>query len=279
MTQTNKEFQRLLKGILHFGNKINTRNSETLRTRNEMVTFYEAPLVSVRRTAWKSALREFEWFLSGSSDVNDLHESVKKWWEPWADGMGEIKNNYGKQFKRFGIETERFKELHEGKFNGLFDQITYLKQSIKDHPFSRRAVITTWNTADMAHPETKITNCHGSIIQAFVEPDNTLHLTMYQRSSDMVLGLPHNWIQYWAFLQYLAHHGNREVGTFTWIGGDCHIYDNHIEMANRIVDADIKELPKIDLIYKPTSEEFLADDFTLSEKYEPLIKESLEMTV
>ena len=264
----NSQFQDLLSDILVCGSTVTTRNSETLRSRNLMTTFDKAPLISIRRTAWKSALREFEWFMSGSNNIDDLHPSVHKWWEPWANEDGFIHNNYSEQFRNFiGIE-------------GTVDQIEYLKDAVKDHPYSRRAVITTWNTADMIHHSTPITNCHGTVIQAFVEPeDNSLHLTMYQRSSDMVLGLPHNFIQYWAFLQYLAHHGKREVGTFTWIGGDCHIYDNHIDMAKKIIAADADSIDEIELIYKPTSEEFKADDFTLSAKYNPLIKESLEMTV
>jgi thymidylate synthase len=235
-----------------------------------MKTFTRTPLIAIRRTAWKSALREFEWFMSGSNNIKDLHPSVHKWWEPWANLEGNIVNNYSQQFKKF----------HGRLDSPIIDQVEYLKESIVEHPYSRRAVITTWNTADMVSLATPITNCHGTTIQAFVEPrDNTLHLTMYQRSSDMVLGLPHNLIQYWAFLQYLAHHGGRGVGSFTWIGGDCHIYDNHVDMAKRMISESIEPLEEIELVYNPTSEEFLADDFTLSAKYDPIIKESLEMTV
>ena len=264
----NKQFQELLQEILDEGREINTRNSLTLRKINLMKTFTKTPLIAIRRTAWKSALREFEWFMSGSNDIKDLHEKVRHWWEPWVDDSGRIKNNYSKQFRNFS-----------GEFNDV-NQVAYLQEAIKNHPNSRRSVITTWNTADMISPETPITNCHGTTIQCFVEPrDNTLHLTMYQRSSDMVLGLPHNLIQYWAFMQYLAHHGGRGIGSFTWIGGDCHIYDNHVDMAKRMINESIEPLEEIELVYNPTSEEFLADDFTLSAKYDPIIKESLEMTV
>lgn len=279
----NHQFQNILERILMFGSKINTRNSDTLRIMNEMITFNRTPLISVRRTAWKSALREFEWFMSGSNNINDLHESVRKWWEPWAKESrmkfttidrpdrveNNVWNNYSQQFRMFGLAEE----------GEPFDQIQYLMDGIKTHPNSRRNVITTWHTKDMMAPETLITNCHGTVIQAFVEPNNSLHLTMYQRSCDMVLGVPHNFIQYWAFLMYLAHHGGRKVGSFTWIGGDVHIYNNHIDMAKRICNTDITRIEDIDLVYNPTSEDFKADDFTLSKKYEPIICESIEMTV
>lgn len=269
------EFAKLLKGIMLYGNEVNTRNSVTKRLINQAVRFDSTPLISVRRTAWKNALREMEWFMSGSNNINQLHEKVRHWWEPWADENGEIANNYSVQFRDFYGHPAH----HTSPRPPAIDQIEYMKQGIADHPYSRRNVITTWNTRDMVYRHTPITNCHGTIIQSFVEPDNSLHLTMYQRSSDMVLGLPHNFIQYWALLLYFAHHGKREVGSFTWIGGDCHIYENHYDMANKIVvhANQVTETPQ--LIYTPTSNEFKAEDFTLSTEYKPLIRESLEMTV
>lgn len=264
---TDRVFSHMLEMILTSGSEITTRNSVTKRARNLSTTFTTTPLVSVRKTAWKLALREMEWFLSGSNNINDLHPSVRHWWQPWADDQGLIKNNYSIQFSDF--------VGHDGAVN----QITALLEGIQKHPFSRRNIITTWNTADMLHPSTPITNCHNSLTQAFVEPDNTLHLTTYQRSSDMVLGLPHNFIQMWAFLQYLAHHANRSVGSLTWVGGDCHIYESHIEAARRIISADLSNITTPNLIYTPTSLAFKAEDFALDSPYSPLNSEKLVMIV
>ncbi len=271
-------FQRLLLQTLADGSYVSTRNADTLRTRNQMMTFEQFPIISMRRTAWKNALREFEWFMSGSNDINDLHPKVKHWWEPWANESGFIHNNYSKQFRQFDGAN------HTGGTRHLdpkgTDQIKYLIDEITNNPFSRRTVATTWHSHDMVSPVTPITNCHGSLIQAFVEPDdNTLHLTMYQRSADMVLGLPHNLVQYWAFLMYLAHQGNREVGSFTWIGGDCHIYNDHIHMAKKMIKLDVDKVKDVELVYTPSSDDFKADDFTLSDDYKPIIKESVSMTV
>jgi len=236
-----------------------------------MVTFTQTPLVTVRRTAWKNALREFEWFLSGSNNINDLDKKVHSWWKPWADNDGFIPNNYSRQLRNFfGISNS-------------VDQVEYMIDTLTNDPGSRRNVITTWNTADMLDANTPITNCHGTVIQAFVEPSNdSVHLTMYQRSCDMVLGVPHNWIQYWALMLYLSHRSGRKPGTFTWIGGDCHVYPNHEpdvkEMANKLnPKKGTYEIPN--LIYKPTSKKFKADDFSLDIKYKPLYLKSLKMTV
>lgn len=268
-------FTDLLDDIMENGVEVNTRNSVTMRKRNLTATFESTPLVSIRRTAWKNALREFEWFMSGSNNIYDLHEKVRHWWEPWANEDGWIHNNYGVQFRRYrGM-------CHTG--NPLVkttDQIQYLINGIKQHPYSRRNVISTWQTHDMVSPATPITNCHGSMIQFFVEPeDESLHLTMYQRSSDMVLGLPHNLIQYWAFLQYMAKMTMKRVGTFTWLGGDCHIYQDHYDMVKEMGEKlfHVKKVPL--LIYHPSGKEFKADDFKLSDKYNPIITKNLKMTV
>lgn len=264
--QVDKEYKSLIQKVLLFGNTIKSRNGTTKQLRNYMIDFHETPLVSARKTAWKSALREMEWFLSGSNNINDLHPSVQKWWEPWSDEDGFIQNNYGKQLRRFG--GSGFKKV---------DQVKYLIENIKQNPESRRHVITTWNTTDMISPVTPITNCHGSLIIAQVV-DNRLHLTMHQRSADLMLGVPHNWIQYWAFLMYLAHQTGLEVGIFTWIGSNIHIYENHLDTARKVVYNE-EGSSKVELIYEPTSDEFKASDFSLEGKYKPVLKESLEMNV
>lgn len=265
--QTDSIFINMLDTILSSGSEITTRNSVTKRVRNLTAHFIATPLVCVRKTAWKLALREMEWFLSGSNNINDLHPSVRHWWQPWADDQGLIKNNYSIQFCDFA-----------GHY-GSVDQVSALIEGIRHHPFSRRNVITTWNTADMLHPSTPITNCHNSLTQAFVEPDNSLHLTTYQRSSDMVLGVPHNFIQMWAFLQYLAHHTGRSVGSLTWLGGDCHIYESHIDAAQRLIATDISAIQTPNLLYTPTSNVFKAEDFVLDSDYKPLNNEKLVMIV
>lgn len=263
------QYLYLIDKILDEGERIQSRNSEVIRHTNLILTFKSTPLISIRKTAWKNALREMEWFLSGSNNIKDLHESVGKWWEPWANEKGYIFNNYSKQFRCF-----------EG-LNRDVDQIQYMIETLKHNPFSRRNVITTWNTADMTNPATPITNCHGTVIQAFVNNNDELSITMYQRSADILLGVPHNFIQYWAFLMYLAYKTNKKVGNFTWIGGDCHIYSDHIETAKNMLGTinTVQKFNTPELVYSPTNEEFRADDFTLDGKYKPIIKESLKMIV
>jgi thymidylate synthase len=258
-------YRKLLNSLLFSPTWLPGRNGRTNRLTAYQVLFFRTPLIVARRTAWKNALREWEWFMSGSNYIGDLHESVRKWWEPWTNYLGNVQYNYSRQFRFFASKT------------GYIDQIKTLIKGIKEHPYSRRNVITTWNTAEMNSPHCPITNCHGTVIQAFVDNFNRLTLVTYQRSVDVICGLPHNWIQYWAFLVWLAHRTGKKPYKLTWIGGDVHLYEKHMDMAKRIIEEDPHKQPE--LIYKPTSDEFLADDFTLDGEYHPIINESVEMIV
>jgi len=275
MNRVDRQYLDIIEDIFLDGQDIQSRNAQTRRIVNPIVKFDSTPLVSIRRTAWKQALREMEWFLSGSNYLHDLHESVIHWWQPWADNQGRIKNNYSIQFRNA-----------KGHGGVPLDQVNHLIGQLAYRPESRRSVITTWNTNDMVCPSTPITNCHGTVIQCFVNPDDTVDMTMYQRSADFMLGVPHNWIQYWAFLQYITKQSNklqedlnRKVGKFTWIGGDTHIYEQHMEIANKCRHTEISHIETPQLTYNPTSDKFKADDFTLVGEYKPVLNEKLDLIV
>lgn len=264
----NKQYTDLLQSTLETGDTIRTRNSVVRRVAGVRAAFSSAPLISARKTAWKLALREMEWFLSGSSNVQDLHPSVRHWWEPWKDASGCVSNSYSDQFSSYrGQREEEF-----------VDQVNVLIFGVSEDPFSRRHVITTWHTADMIAPETKIANCHGTVIQCVVSADHKLDLITYQRSADLICGLPHNWIQYWALLMWLASRTGTDVGRLVWMGGDVHLYEAHTGLAERIVASQVYAAAP-DLIYTPTTELFRAEDFTLSGEYQPIITEKAEMIV
>jgi len=251
------------------GERVTTRNSVVRRIIAQTVRISSTPLVSLRKTPWKTALREWGWFMSGSNYIGDLHPSAQAWWQPWIDKFGRVWGNYSVQLRHA-----------HGRAGWCCDQIAGLIDGIKNHPYSRRNVITTWNAADMASPACPITNCHHSLTQCFVDLSNRLHMVTYQRSVDAVVGLPANWIQTWAFLLWLAHRGGREVGTLTWTGGDVHVYEAHWDLARRIVDASFESVPVTpQLVYTPTSDEFRADDFTLAGEYTPTLLDRAEMVV
>jgi thymidylate synthase len=128
-------------------------------------------------------------------------------------------------------------------------------------------------------PATKITNCHGTVIQCFVNERDEVDMVHYQRSCDMVCGYPHNALQYYAFLMWLAARAGREVGTLTHIIGDAHIYKAHWPLVEEMLAAKAPALTP-QLVYTPTNREvFRADDWSLSAPYEPVINTKAELVV
>jgi thymidylate synthase len=223
-----------------------------------------------------------EWFMSGSSKCP---EKLSKWWSGQLNEYGEYLNGYSHQLRQ-AIYSETITK------HGFFDQIKYILDGIKEHPHSRRLRTTTWNTGDMANITKSNNNtktpssCHGSFVQYFVV-GGALHMKHWQASADCILGVPHNFVQYWALLTYFASHSNLKVGSLTWVFGDAHIYneESHIEAAEDIIGAasdfiserwkrdsvngDIEEL-KLNLVYNYSGEldafgtpKFAAADFTI----------------
>lgn len=268
MKSVNGAMAGLILAARKTGERISTRNSLCSRITAATERFDSVPLVTLRKTAWKTALREWEWFMSGSNDVNALHPSVLPWWQPWADETGAVRHNYSCQFRRQGPEQ--------------FDQVAAFIDGITRHPFSRRNVITTWYSPDMYSPDCPITNCHGTVIQAFVNEKWELEIVTYQRSCDLICGVPHNWVQYWAFLLWVAHRTRTSPARLTWIGGDIHLYDAHTKLADRMtVSRSSFAAPDYPgrMIYTPTSDDFKADDFTLSKPPNFYLHDRAEMIV
>lgn len=270
MRDHNEWYSDLLFGLLYDGARVYTRNADVHRLIDvHPVKFNSFPLLTVRKVPWKTALREMEWILSGSCKLADAHPSVHPWWQPWVDAQGEIHNHYGQQLRSFA-----------GMVDYEFDQIDYLVQGVRNHPYSRRNVITTWNTADMASPATPITNCWWTTLQAFVEPDDGLCLVTYQRSADVMCGLPANLVQLWAFLLWLSHRTGYKPNWVRWMGGDVHLYQQHEELARELAGLDRQpDFPSPELLYSPSSERFLADDFSLSGEYRYAVDKKAEMVV
>jgi thymidylate synthase len=242
------------------------------------VTFDSLPLITVRKTAWKLALIEMEWFMSGSSKCP---EKLSKWWAGQLDSQGRYMSGYSEQFRYQTIDGDI----------GFFDQIAYILDGLKNHQNSRRLVMTSWNTGEMANI-TKTNNnpntpscCHSTVLQFFVV-NGELHIKHYARSQDMLLGFQANLVQYWALLTYFAFHSNLKVGSLTWVFGDAHIYneESHIEAAediikfgfNRVRDNSLGLIRnpdpevKLNLVYNYSGEldafgtpKFSAADFTI----------------
>ncbi len=259
---TDHRYQVLLRTVSEYGDLVETRNHLTKSCFDlDPLTFIQTPLVTLRKTAWKLALREMEWFMSGDMKCPD---ELMSWWKDQLGHGGMYRGGYSHQYRRSG-------------YTGTFDQIQYLLNGLRHNPNSRRLLMTTWNPSDMAyitelnHNQTTPSCCHGSMIHLFVR-EGRVHMTHYQRSADLLLGVPHNWIQYWALLMYFARHSELEVGSLRWIFGDSHVYQeaSHLEAVREILRIPVQQ--EVDnssnLRYNPVVQkqgvpEFKASDFVM----------------
>ena len=257
MTPTDSIYKQIIAKIASSEELIPSRNGTTLRCFDlPTISFEATPLVTIRKTAWHKAIREMEWFLSGS-----IHcpKELLDWWEPQLSRYNTYNRGYGEQLRYYGRND--------------FDQIANLIAGIRSHPYSRRHLITTWDSEDMSmitqlNSASTPTTCHTTIAQFFVSRDHFLSFHSYQRSADMLLGVPHNWIQSWALLLWVAAQTDKIPDKMLWTFGDAHLYqeESHLQTIDQILAT--KELtspePFPRLIYNgKEGDEFKASDFEM----------------
>lgn len=190
------------------------------------------PLITTKRVHFKSIALELLWFLRGDSNVRWLQERGVTIWDEWADADGELGPVYGVQWRSWptpGGET--------------IDQIQQVIGEIRRNPDSRRLIVSAWNPADI--PSMALAPCHA-LFQFYVA-DGKLSCQLYQRSADMFLGVPFNIASYALLTHLIAEQTGLEVGDFIWTGGDCHIYDNHVEQVTEQLTREPYPLPALRL--------------------------------
>lgn len=207
------------------------------------------PLLTSKRVHWKSVVHELLWIMSGSTNIKYLQDNGVTIWDEWADENGDLGPVYGKQWR---------------DFNGI-DQLQTLINELKTNPASRRLVISAWNPVDV--PSMALPPCH-CLVQFWVsQEDNSLHCQLYQRSADIFLGVPFNIASYSLLTCILADTLGFERGSFHWIGGDTHLYTNHIEQAKEQISR-YRDLPP-----NPTLKKIIGSD-PLAVKFEDIVLEN-----
>jgi thymidylate synthase len=248
---TNYYYQNILHSVLNSGDKLMTRNAEVISCIDLPNTrFTEFPLVTIRKTAAMKAISEMEWFMSGESKCPD---HLLDWWKGQLNKVNYLYDGYSHQFRRSTTRGYDDGTIEE------FDQVAFILKELKAHSNSRRLIMSVWNPGEMSditctnnNPNTP-TCCHSIVVQFFVR-EGRLHMKTYQRSADLLLGVPHNWVQSWAMLLYFAHHAGLQVGSMTWMWGDAHIYqeESHMLAAEEIINAEAPVLAYANsLVYEP----------------------------
>lgn len=196
------------------------------------------PLVTTKRVHMKSIVYELLWFLRGDSNVRWLQERGVKIWDEWANPeTGELGPVYGAQWRSWPTPD-----------GGHIDQIADVLQTLKNDPDSRRMIVSAWNVAEI--PNMALAPCHA-LFQFYVA-DGKLSCQLYQRSCDTFLGVPFNIASYALLTHMVAQQAGLEVGDFIWTGGDCHIYDNHVDQVALQLSRNPYPFPTLEL-HKATS--------------------------
>ncbi|WP_412543303.1 thymidylate synthase [Longispora sp. K20-0274] len=216
------------------------------------------PLVTTKRVHFRSVAYELLWFLRGDSNVGWLREHGVTIWDEWAAPDGELGPVYGVQWRSWPTPD-----------GGHIDQISDLLTTLRDNPDSRRMIVSAWNVAEidrMALPP-----CHAFF--QFHVADGRLSCQLYQRSADLFLGVPFNIASYALLTHMIAAQVGLEVGDFVWTGGDCHIYDNHVEQVTEQLSREPYEFPRLTLHEADSLFDYRYEDFeVVGYRHHPAIK-------
>ncbi|WP_048760800.1 thymidylate synthase [Corynebacterium vitaeruminis] len=190
------------------------------------------PLITTKKVHLKSIVYELLWFLRGDSNVHWLQDHGVTIWDEWADDNGDLGPVYGVQWRSWPTPDGHH-----------IDQIAQALETLKSNPDSRRNIVSAWNVSEISNMA--LPPCH-LLFQLYVA-DGKLSCQLYQRSADMFLGVPFNIASYALLTHMMAQQAGLDVGEFIWTGGDCHIYDNHIEQCELQVSREPRPYPTLKL--------------------------------
>ena len=214
----------------------------------------EFPILTIRRTYWKSAIDELLWIWQAkSNNVNDLRTRV---WDAWADENGSIGKAYGYQL---GVKH------HYPQ--GEMDQVDKVLWDLKNNPASRRIMTNIYTFADLS--EMALYPCAYSM--TFNVSGNKLNAILNQRSQDMLAANNWNVVQYAVLTMMMAQVSGLEPGEFMHVIADAHIYDRHVPAIEKIIANEPKAAPtfridpSVDDFYKFTRDSFTVENYEFSE--------------
>jgi thymidylate synthase len=253
----------------------------------------QAPILTTKRVYWKTAVKEMLWFLTGGTNIQPLLRENVRIWTDWpldryrretgeaisqeafeqrvvgddafAARWGELGPVYGKQWRRW-----------LGADGREHDQIATLIETLRTNPASRRMLFHGWNVPELG--AMALPPCH-MVYQYHVTSDGRLNCLLFQRSVDLLLGAPFNFVGATALQLMLAQQAGLRPGELIWVGGDFHLYLNHLAQAREQLTREPRPFPTMRLVRRAASiDEYRIDDFEV-EGYAPQAAIKAEVAV
>ena len=280
------QYLKLVSDVLTEGVMEDGRNGKVLTVFGSAMHFSlkdnTIPLLTTKKLAWKTCLRELLWFIRGQTSNEILKKQNVHIWDGNASrefldsrGLTNLKENdlgpiYGHQWRHFNA---KYSDCNTDYKDQGFDQLDYIIKCLKDtkERNSRRLVMSAWNPCQL--DEMALPPCH-ILCQFNVTDGNKLSCSLYQRSCDLGLGVGFNIASYSFLTHLIAHHCNLEVLDFYYYLGNCHIYEQHIEPLREQIIREPYKFPKI--VIKNKYEDIISynvDDFEILDyEFHPVIK-------
>ena len=227
------------------------------------------PAVTTKKLAWKACVGELLWMIEGGGDERRLAEithgtkdgavtiwtpnALAPYWKPHAQYEGDLGRVYGVQWRHWRTaqhvksgsiknDSGSYFSIQGGIHEVETDQLRNLIEGIKRDPHGRRHILSAWNPGEL--DQMALPPCHV-LAQFYVSKDNRLSCQMYQRSADLLLGVPFNIASYSLLTHLIAQVCNLNVGEFVHVLGDAHIYLNHVDQVKEQLSREPLTLPTL----------------------------------
>jgi thymidylate synthase len=242
------------------------------------------PILTTKKTAWKTCLKELLWFIRGDTDNKLLQDQGVHIWDgnttrEFLDSRGLnhyreglIGPGYGFQWRHFGGDyNSSTAGVQDGGKPGV-DQLQQIIDALKDpaQRTSRRLIMTAWNPLQL--DEMALPPCH-ILCQFNVHDGNKLSCSMYQRSNDEACGTSFNIASYSFLTHLLAKHCGLEAYEFVYFKGNCHIYEEHLDGLKLQITREPFPFPTVSIKQvRENINDYHVDDFELNDykSHEPI---------
>mgnify|MGYP001177806316 FL=1 len=272
------QYLNLIEDILYHGSLEEGRNGKTNMIYGSVMHFdlsnNTMPILTTKKVAWKTCLKELLWFISGNTDNRVLQKQNVNIWNDngsrdFLDSVGLINYQendlgpiYGFQWRHFNADYNNCSSDYTGK--GI-DQLKQIIETLKEPTkrTSRRMIISAWNPCQLS--KMALPPCHV-LMQFNVKEGKYLSCSLYQRSGDMGLGVPFNIASYSFLTHLLAHHCELEASEFIYYVGNAHIYDDHFTSLKQQLERTPYAFPKFNIKSKYDNiNDYKIQDFELLE--------------